>query len=175
MRTYGQLAQFDNADDLLRGARQLRAMGYTRIRAYSPYPVDGLIDILGRPRQRLPLAMFGAGLAGAVGALAMQYVAAVTDYPINAGGRPLASWPAFAPSAIEVAILMAVLAGYLSFLRGCRLPALHQPIFNVPWFEEATREGFLLLVRADDPCWAPDDTPRQIASLLPLRHAEVIR
>jgi hypothetical protein len=173
MTTYGQLAQFADAEALVEGAQRLRALGYTYVEAFSPYPVDGLGALLGQPRGRIPLAMLAAGIVGGVATLAMQYVAAVKDYPIDAGGRPAASWPAFFPAAIEVAILLAVVAGVFVFLRSCRLPALHHPLFNVPWFEEASRSGFLLLVGADDPRWDRERTPGHVASLSPLRHAEV--
>lgn len=173
MSLYGRLAQFADAADLLQAAARLRERGYARIEAFTPYPVDGLSDILGHPTRRIPLAMACGGLIGGVGTLAMQYFAAVRDYPIDVGGRPAASWPAFVPAAIEVAILFAVLAGVGAFLRGCRLPALYHPLFHVEWFEEASRAGFLLLLRADDPAWDEVRAADDIASLAPLRHAEV--
>jgi hypothetical protein len=94
-------------------------------------------------------------------------------YPIDAGGRPDASWPAFMPAAIEVAILFAAVAGFVAFLAGAGLPALYHPVFEVAWFEEASRDGFLLLLRADDPLWDARGSMDDVAALQPLRHAEV--
>ncbi|MET0256114.1 MAG: DUF3341 domain-containing protein [Luteibacter sp.] len=175
MSAYGRLAQFPDAAALLDAAAGLRELGYTRIEAFSPFPVDGMPACVGHARTRMPLAMACAGLVGGAGTLAMQYVAAVHDYPIDVGGRPAASWPAFVPAAVEVAILLAVLAGFIAFLRGCRLPALYHPLFHVEWFEEASRAGFLLLLRADDPAWDDLRSATDMAALSPLRHAEVHR
>ncbi|WP_036141458.1 DUF3341 domain-containing protein [Luteibacter sp. 9135] len=173
MSTHGQLAQFTDAAALVRATKQLHALGYTRLEAFSPYPVGALDDVLGVAPSRLPWAMFAAGMAGGFGTLVLQYIAAVLDYPIDAGGRPPASWPAFVPNAIEVAILLAVVAGVIAFLRGCRLPTLHHPLFDIAWFEDASADGFLLLLRADDPRWDPVASPAQVGDLAPLRHAAV--
>jgi hypothetical protein len=172
MSAHGRLAQFTDARSLREGAARLRELGYTQVDAFTPYAI-GCLANTGRGTTRIAAAMTVAGIAGGVGTFALQYVAAVRDYPLDVGGRPAASWPAFVPAAIEVAILLAVLAGFVAFLRGCRLPALYHPVFNVAWFEEASRDGFLLFVRSDDPQWNEERAAEDMASLSPLRHAEV--
>jgi hypothetical protein len=173
MSVHGRLLQLRDAHGLAAAVDALRALGYTRLEAFTPYAVDGLMEKLGPPPKRIPLAMLAGGLAGGVGMLWLQYHAAAVDYPLDVGGRPAASWPAFVPSAVEMVILFAVLAGVVAFLAGSRLPTLYRPEFNVAWFEEASRDGFLLLVRADDPRWDPHQVAEDVAALEPLRHAEV--
>jgi hypothetical protein len=80
---------------------------------------------------------------------------------------------AFVPAAIEMTILAAVVIGFTGFLRGAGLPALYRPVFNVDWFELASRDGFLLLIRADDPLWDNQRVLDNATALEPLRHAEV--
>ena len=75
---------------------------------------------------------------------------AVIDYPINVGGRPLGSWPAFVPPAVEMAVLGAVLFGVVAMLTGNGLPRLHHPLFEVPEFERASADGFFLLLRSSE-------------------------
>lgn len=173
MSVHGRLMQVRDAHALAAAIDALHGLGYTRIEAFSPYAVDGLMEKLGPPRKRIPLAALLGGLAGGIGALWLQYHSAVVDYPLNVGGRPAASWPAFVPSAIEVTILVAVLAAYAVYLASSRLPTLYRPEFNVEWFEEASRDGFLLLIRADDPRWDPHQAAADVAGLEPMRHAEV--
>jgi hypothetical protein len=173
MKPHGQLLQFADARALLAAVDDLHARGYTRLQAFTPYEVEGLAARLGRLPHRLPLAMLIAGLLAGLGTLGMQYYAAVIDYPIDAGGRPSASWPAFMPAAIEMTILAAVVIGFAGFLRTNRLPALYRPVFHVGWFERASRDGFLLLIRADDPRWHPQQVLDDTAAQKPLRHAEV--
>jgi hypothetical protein len=173
MKVHGRLMQFADTVALLAAVDDLHVRGYTRLQAFTPYEIDGLAGRISRAPRRLPLAMVVAGLAGGVATLAMEYYAAVVDYPINAGGRPAASWPAFAPAALEMAILAAVLAGFIGFLWKSGLPALYRPVFNVDWFDVASRDGFLLLIRADDPQWEQHRALADAAAQEPLRHAEV--
>lgn len=173
MSVYGRLLQLHDAHELAAAVDALRSLGYTRLEAFSPYAVDGLMEKIGSPPKRIPPAMLAGGLIGGIGMLWLQYHAAVMDYPLDVGGRPAASWPAFVPSALEVVILLAVVAGFVAFLVGSGLPTLYRPEFNVAWFEEASRDGFLLLIRADDPRWNSRQVREDVAALAPLRHAEV--
>jgi hypothetical protein len=173
MTVHGRLVQFTDEASLRDGLCRLRAQGYTRIEVFSPYPLDDVHGTAERAGRWIPRIMFGAGVVGGAGMLAIQYLSAVVDYPVDAGGRPHASWPAFVPSAIEVTILFAVVAGFIAFLAGSGLPALYHPVFDVAWFEEASRDGFLLWLRADDPLWESRRGEDDIAALQPLRHAEV--
>jgi hypothetical protein len=173
VKSHGRLLQFADAEALLAAVDDLHDRGYTRLQGFTPYEVEGLAGRLGRPPRRLPVAMVFAGLVGGIATLAMQYYAAVIDYPIDAGGRPAASWPAFVPAALEMTILAAVVAGFVGFLWKSGLPALYRPVFNVDWFDTASRDGFLLLIRADDPHWDEHRALTDAAAQAPLRHAEV--
>lgn len=147
---YGRMAVFADADDLLRGVTHLRNAGCTALEAYSPYTVEGLADVLGGESAWMPRIMAAAGVAGGLTMLALQYYAAVVDYPVRIGGRPLANWPAFIPAALEVALLCAVVAGVITLLVRCRLPCLHHPTFHVDAFEHASQDLYALVLRRDD-------------------------
>lgn len=148
---YGYLAQFPDAASLLAAVRQLRLEGYTAIEAYSPYAVDGLADAMGPVRNRIPLLMLCGGLVGGLGTLALEYYSAVIDYPIDVGGRPNASWPAFVPAALEMTLLLAAVAGVVGMLVSNGLPRLHHPLFAIKRFEAASRDGFFAVVCCNDP------------------------
>ena len=45
-RHYGLLADFAHPDAMLDAARAARAAGYRRIEAYSPFPVEGIEEVL---------------------------------------------------------------------------------------------------------------------------------
>lgn len=85
----------------------------------------------------------------------MQYWAEAVSYPLNVGGRPYNSWPAFIVSTFEMAVLCALAAGFFGFLLGCRLPLLYRPIFAAPGFERASEDRFVLYVGAGDPSFEP--------------------
>ena len=170
---YGCMGQFDSAETLRGAALQLRHAGYTRLEAYSPFAVEGLAEALGPTHSRLPLLVLLGGLVGGVGTLVLQYYSAVIDYPIDVGGRPTASWPAFIPAALEMTILFAVLAGVVGMLVGNGLPRLYHPVFNVARFADASRDGFFLVIRADDPRYDSEATRQVLLDLDPLSVDEV--
>jgi hypothetical protein len=105
-------------------------------------------------RSALPAAMFVCDMAGFIGFFLLQGWGAL-DYPINVGGRPLLSWPAFVPSAVEVAFFTAVAGGVVLFFVANRMPRLHHPLDEMPGFERASQDGFFLAVEADDPRFEP--------------------
>ena len=148
-RRYGILAEFKGADALLDAARKAREAGYERVEAYSPFPVEGLAEVIGFRKNRIPAIVFIGGLLGGIGGYFMQWYSAVVSYPINSGGKPPHSWPEFIPVTFELTILCAALAGFFGLLLLNGLPRLHHPLFDVPEFDLASRNRFFLCIRED--------------------------
>ena len=98
---YGLIAEFGDEKALVDAAKRARADGYRRIDAYAPFSVDGLSDALGFRHDRIALTTLIGGIAGGAGGYFLQWYTAVIDYPINSGGRPLHSWPAFIPGDVR--------------------------------------------------------------------------
>src|SRR3546814_5244235 len=112
------LAEFVDAAALLAAARAARGAGYRRISAYSPHAIAGLDAALGLRPPRIGRMMLLGALLGGLGTYFMEWYTSVIAYPIDVGGRPLASWPLFVPPATEMTLLFAALAGVLAFLIG---------------------------------------------------------
>ena len=146
----GLVACFASEDELLAAVRRARAAGYTHVDAFTPYPVDGLAELLPRASTPIGWIVFALGVLGAAGAYALQYWA-THDYPVNVGGRPLHSWPAFIPVTFELSVLAAATGGVLALAWLCRLPRLHHSMFTVPGFERASQDRLFVLIRDDDP------------------------
>jgi hypothetical protein len=147
---YGLLAEYSSDEALLAAAVHVRSLGYRRVEAYSPYPIHGLASVLGIRGVRLPWIVLIGGILGCITALVMQWYSAVIDFPINVGGRPYASWPAFMPIAFELTILFAGFGAVLGMFAINGLPQPYHPLFNVPEFARASRAGFFLCVEARD-------------------------
>lgn len=170
---YGVMAEFDDPDALLAAARRAREAGYRRMDAYTPFPVEGLAAALGHRGARLPFVVLGGGILGGLIGFGMQWYSAVIDYPLNVGGRPLNSWPAFVPITFEMVILVASLAAVLGMLALNGLPEPYHPVFNVPSFELATRSHFFLCIESSDPRFDREETRRFLESLGPRSVSEV--
>ena len=147
---YGMMAEFDSASDLVAAARRTREEGYHKIDAYSPFPVEGLAEEIGFRKNSVPLVVLIGGILGCMSGYALQYWISAVSYPINVGGRPYNSWPAFVVVTFEMTILFAGLAAVLGMLALNGLPMPYHPVFNVPRFAFATRDRFFLIIFSSD-------------------------
>jgi hypothetical protein len=148
---YGVMAEFGTPEALLHAARRARQAGYRKLDAFSPFPIEELGDIVQARSTALPLIVLGGGITGLLVGFAMQYWTMAVDYPLDVGGRPLASFAAFFPVSFELTILLASLAAVLGMLALNGLPMPYHPVFNVPRFSRASQDRFFLLIQANDP------------------------
>lgn len=170
---HGVMAEFSDVNALLAAIKRLRQMGYREMDAYTPFPVEEVWEALGMHKNLVSKLVFCGGLAGALFGFALQYWTAAIDYPINVGGRPLLSLPAFVPIIFECTVLFAALTAVLGMLALNGLPQPYHPVFNVPRFALASRDRFFLCVEATDPLFDREGTRRVLESLNPLSVAEV--
>ncbi|MEN3285828.1 MAG: hypothetical protein V7634_128 [Bradyrhizobium sp.] len=144
------LAEFLDSEALKASVSRVRTAGHRAVDAFTPYPIEGLADELGHGTSRIRPVMLAGGLGTAAFAFGVQWYSAVIDYPIVSGGRPLNSWQVFLLVPFEVGIFAAALSGVIAFFWSCRLPRLHDPIFEIPGFERATQDRYFLLAAAHD-------------------------
>lgn len=170
---FGLMAEFDDREALLKATRQAFSKGYRRMDAYSPFPVDGLPEALGRDHSPVPLFTLMGGMLGAAGGYFMQWYSMARLYPLNVGGRPLNSWPNFIPITLELTVLTAALFALAAMLALNRLPELHHPVFNVPEFRRASLDRFFLCIEATDARFDPALTRQFLLEQAPGRVVEV--
>jgi hypothetical protein len=167
------MAEFRTPAELVAATRTAREVGYRRLDAYSPFPIEDLADALDFHDSRVPLLVLCGGILGAIAGYGLQYYTAVIDYPMNIGGRPLHSWPAFIIPTFETTILFAAGTAVLGMLALNGLPQPYHPVFNVPRFALASRDRFFLCLEARDPKFDRVETRRFLESLGPREVVEV--
>jgi len=142
--------------------------------AYSPFPIEELHEALGSHHTRLPLIVLMGGLCGGLGGYFLQYWVSTIAYPVNVGGKPFHSWPAFIPITFECTILVAALSAVLGMLALNGLPMPYHPVFNVARFALASRNRFFLCIEAKDKQFNLEDTRRFLETLEPREVTTVV-
>lgn len=162
---HGLMAEFDSAAGIVRAAEAVHRAGYRRVDAYTPYPMEEVLDALHLHETHVPKIVLAGGILGLIGGLALQYWTSVVEYPMNIGGRPAAAWPAWVVPAFETTVLFAALAAVFGTLALCGFPQPYHPVFNVPGFALASRDKFFIAIEADDPKFDAEATKRFLAGL----------
>ncbi len=171
---YGLMAEFDDPEALVQATRRAYEEGYRRMDAYSPFPIEELSEALGIHRTAVPLLVLMGGIVGALSGFGLQYWVSAIAYPLNVGGRPFNSWPAFIPVTFELTVLVAALTAVFGMLALNQLPTPYHPVFNVPRFALATRDRFFLCIESTDPMFDMDTTREFLQRFAPREVSEVV-
>ena len=170
---YGVIAEFNDPQTLLDAANATREAGYTTIDAFSPFPIHGLAEAIGFHKTRLSSIVLGMGVLGGIGGFMMCWYANVMAYPLNIGGKPINSWPAWIPITFECTILLAAFGAVFGMLALNGLPMPYHPVFNVRRFDSASRDKFFLVIQARDPQFKREEARRFLESLGPREVTDV--
>ena len=169
---HGVMAEYADEPSLLSAIHKAKADGFTDMEAYTPVPSHDVILALGI-KNRFSTVVFFGGLTGACFGFLMQYWVSAIAYPLNVGGRPYNSWPAFIVIVFECTILFAALSAVIGMLLLNGLPQPYHPVFNVPQFSRASSDRFFLVVHASDPAFDPRTTMEKLQGSHPLSVAAV--
>jgi hypothetical protein len=172
-RIYGAVGEFEDGPDLVRAARIVREQGYSKLDAFTPFPVHGIDEALGIPESKLGWIVVCCGTCGAAFALWLMWWTGSVDYPLVIGGKPLFAVEFAVPITFELTILCSAFAAVFGMFGLNRLPRLYHPVFNFKNFQGATDDRFLLAIEATDSSFDPVRTV-QLLRQAGARSAEVV-
>lgn len=126
----GLVGIWSDEHKVLEAARKVREAGFERFDTISPFPIHGMDDAMGLRRSKIPIISFIGGALGLAAGLGLQTYIFVYDWPLNIGGKPFFSLPAFIPIVFEVTVLFSALITAGTMFCMCGLPRLDPPIID---------------------------------------------
>lgn len=148
---YGVIGDFDSPEALLRAIRTARTAGYTKLEAYTPFPIHGIDDAMGEPRSPLGKIVIGCALVGLTLAVVLQWWTGAVDYPLIIAGKPLFAVEPSIPIMFELSVLLGAFGAVIGMFALNKLPTYYHPAFNFSRWAGATNDRFLLAIEAGDP------------------------
>ncbi|MDR3718050.1 MAG: DUF3341 domain-containing protein [Bryobacteraceae bacterium] len=170
---YGVVGDFDTPEDLLRAIRTLRVAGFTKMEAYTPFPIHGIDEALGEPRSPLGRVVIVAALLGLASAVALQWWTGAVDYKLIIAGKPLFALEPSVPIIFELTVLFGSFGALLGMFHLNRMPTYYHAFFNYSKAEGASNDRFLLAVEAADPKFRGEELKTLLDSL-GSRHSELV-
>ena len=161
----GYVAEFEDPAQVVEAVHRVREEGYADYDTFSPYPCEPIADAMDVHHSKLPFIVLGGGLAGALTGWGLQFLTSTQIYPMNIGGRPYNSWPAFIVVIFECTILFAAFSAVFGMLALNGLPRPHHPLFNVERFKRASQDRYFLYIESKDPRFDPERTRSFLESL----------
>ena len=173
MQSYGIVAEFETAADVLHAAEKVRDAGFRRWDVYTPFPIHGMDKAMGMKNSKVGWFSFIGGVSGyTLGRLMIWWMNAY-DYPIVIGGKPMFSpFSAFPPS-YELTILLGSFGALFGMLFLNRLPRLYHPLLKNRRFALATHDRFFVVIETSDPRYSEAET-RHLLEGLGSKHIEVV-
>jgi hypothetical protein len=174
---HGVAAAWNSPDEMLRAAKEIRKAGYSKVEAYTPFPVHGIDDALGIPQSKLGYIVIVAGLTGMSLALLLQWwsgagsdtafpnQSGLNAYPLIIGGKPLFAFEPSIPITFELTVLLSAFAAVFGMFGLNGLPRLYHPVFNYRNGHRITDDQFVLVIEKDDPKFEAVEATRLMRSL----------
>lgn len=170
---YGVVGDFDTPEELLRAIRTARLAGYSRMEAYTPFPIHGIDEAMGEGRSPLGRIVMVCALAGIAGAVLLQWWTGAVDYPLVVAGKPLFAVEPSVPIIFELGVLLSAFGAVIGMLALNKLPQYYHSAFNYSRWKGATDDRFLLAVEAHDPKFNAGEVKTLLDSL-GSRHSELV-
>jgi hypothetical protein len=138
---------FDDEAVLFPAVTNVRRAEYKIHDVYTPFAVHGLDHAMGLRETSLHTAGFVYGITGTTTALTSISWILTKDWPLNIGGKPHFSLPAWIPITFELTVLFAAVGMVLTFCYLCQLsPFVKKHHFHA----RATDDLFVMAIECNE-------------------------
>jgi hypothetical protein len=134
---------FEDEAVLFPAVKKVRSTGYKIHDVYTPMAIHGLDKAMGLRETSLHTAGFIYGITGTATALCGIGWIFTNDWPLNFGGKPHFSLPAWIPITFELTVLMSAVGMVLTFCYLCQMaPFVKKHHFH----PRATDDLFIMVI-----------------------------
>jgi hypothetical protein len=162
---HGLVADFDSSDKLMDAIRAARAKGYTKMEAYTPFPIHGIDDAMGAKPSILGYIVLVGSALGLSAAIGLQYWTGAVAYPLVISGKPMFAFEFATPIMFELTVLFSAFAAVFGMLALNGLPRLYHPFFNYSAYRGFSDDRFILVIEASDRAFDATETRDFLATL----------
>ncbi len=147
---HGMVGDFDSPDQLMDAIKAARKAGYTKLEAYTPFPIHGIDDAMGAKPSILGYIVVCCGAVGLTIAVLLQWWTGSVAYPLVISGKPMFAFEFAIPIMFELTVLLSAFGAVFGMFALNGLPKLHHPLFNYSGAEGITDDRFVLVIEAAD-------------------------
>lgn len=162
---FGTIAEFKDPATLLQAAEKVRENGFTQWDTYSPFPIHGMDQAMGLKASPLGWYTLGFFLAGFSGVYFLEWWSSSIAYPMVISGKPLHSFPAFIPVALEIGILLSAFGTVIGMFQLNKMPEWYHALFTSNNFKKATDDGFFISIESTDPLYESEKVSSFLSSI----------
>ena len=140
------ISSFAEEVQCARAIEELRAAQVTDFKSFSPIPSHRIEHAIGRTKSPVRWIVLAGGISGVLTGLAIT-IGTTYEWNLNAGGKPLLSWPPFIVICFELMILLGGIFGFFGVLGLSGVPTTEsQPGYNGRFGEDR----FGIVIRCDE-------------------------
>jgi len=138
---------FAKEEHIIAATRATLEAGYSIHDVFAPYAVHGLSEAMGLKPSRLTWVCLAFAVTGLLLATSAQFWVGAVDWPLNVGGKPVNSLPAYLPVMFELTVLLGGLGVVFTLFARTKLyPG------KVEWLPDAgvTNNRFVIALEAGE-------------------------
>ena len=122
MSTIAIISSFADETQCAHAIEELRAAKVGEFNTFSPIPSHRIEHAIGRTKSPVRWIVLTGGISGVLTGLAVT-IGTTYEWRLNAGGKPLLSWPPFIIICFELMVLLGGIFGFFGVLGLAGIPA----------------------------------------------------